>query len=572
MSDIQVIEEFPARYDAAAARQHRWARGDWQLLPWILGRSDMESAARGQSRLPLIGRWKMLDNLRRTLSAPSAIAALIGGWFLGRGGALTWTAFVLLTIILPVWLPVMGGIIPRRAGITLRSHLHALRIDCKWALLQSAFLLVFLAHQAWLMSDAIVRTLYRLIVTRRNLLQWVTAAQTDLSSRPTLLGSYWRMGGAVLVALLAALAVWHLPHVWAMATPWIALWLVSPLLAVLISIAPRLAARAPLTVEDAQALRRIGRHTWRYFEVFVTAEDNWLPPDNFQEDPSPVLAHRTSPTNIGLYLLTIVSARDLGWIDTLESVQRLETTFTTLHLLQRYRGHFYNWYDTRDLRPLDPRYVSTVDSGNLAGHLLALANACREWRELPVDPGAAQAGVMDTLELAQIALHQVPDEQRTQSIGRQHLSAAYKELRAALSAGLAAQATACAATMLDIARALASELGIATGADVLFWAEATHRGLASMVRDAEQSAAARQPLNERLLLIESSARAFVEAMQFGFLLDHERRLLSIGFRVQAGTLDDSCYDLLASEARLASFLRSPRAMCRRSIGSDWVAR
>ncbi len=368
VSDIEVVEEFPSRYDVAAARQHRWARGDWQLLPWIFGRRDATGGTRGRPRLPLIALWKMLDNLRRSLSAPASIAALLGGWLISGNAAPLWTAFVVLTIGLPALLPIFAVVVPRHAGVNARSHFRALRNDFGLAALLTVFLLAFLADHAWRMLDAIGRTLFRLFVSRRNLLQWVTAAQASLRPQLDLTRAYRGMSGGVALALLAAVLVGHFqPDAWLAAMPFVVLWAASPAIAVWISRAPLVAGRLVVTDADVRALRLIARRTWRYFETFVTADDHMLPPDNLQEDPRALLAHRTSPTNVGLYLLSAISARDFGWAGTSETVERLEATFATLRRLQQHRGHFYNWYDTRDLRPLEPRYVSSVDSGNLAG-------------------------------------------------------------------------------------------------------------------------------------------------------------------------------------------------------------
>ncbi|HVH84183.1 MAG TPA: protein ndvB, partial [Steroidobacteraceae bacterium] len=304
VSDIEVVEEFPSRYDVAAARQHRWARGDWQLLPWILGRRDATESNRGGRTLTLIALWKMLDNLRRSLSAPASIAALLAGWLLSRNTALLWTAFVVLTIGLPALLPIFAALVPHRAGVNTRSHLRALRSDLGLAASLTAFLIVFLAQQAWLMVDAISRTLFRLFVSRRNLLQWVTAAQANLRPQLDLNGAYRQMSGGVAIAMLAAALVGHFrPGAWPVAMPFVVLWVASPAIAVWISLSPLVAGRPAVTDADARALRLIARRTWRYFETFVTADDQMLPPDNFQEDPRPILAHRTSPTNLGLYLL-----------------------------------------------------------------------------------------------------------------------------------------------------------------------------------------------------------------------------------------------------------------------------
>ena len=561
-SDIQVVEEFPSRYDVAAARQHRWVRGDWQLLPWILGRADagVATGPRGSTRLTLIGRWKMLDNLRRSLSAPVSIAALVAGWLLPLSAAGPWTAFILATVVLPAWLPAFAAIVPRRAGITVRSHFYALRQDLRLAGAQSAFLLTFLADQAWLMSDAIARTLFRLIVTQRNLLQWVTAAQSSLSSRLNLPRAYRRMAGTLFIAAGAGSLVGVLrSESWWLVAPLAALWFSAPALAVWISRAPRIAGQKLMTENDERALRQIGRRTWRYFETFVTAAEHWLPPDNFQEDPRPVIAHRTSPTNMGLYLLAAVSARDCGWVGTLDTLERLEATLASMQQLQRFRGHFYNWYDTRDLRPLEPRYVSTVDSGNLAAHLLTLANSCHDWNDLSAAPSVAFAGAEDAMALTSLALRGIPGELRTHSVARHHFEGALVTLGAAFKAGKLAPVVAATATMVDIARGMASELGAESGADLLYWAEATQRSLSSAQRDAAQHAAATTGvaaglLTARLATVEATARSMAVEMEFDFLLDRDRRLLAIGFRAAEGTLDPNCYDLLASEARLASFV------------------
>jgi cyclic beta-1,2-glucan synthetase len=562
VSDIEVVEEFPARYDVAAARQHRWSRGDWQLLPWILGRGDA-GEDRGSGALPLIGLWKMLDNLRRTLSAPAGVAALLAGWLLPRASAVLWTGFIAATIALPALLPVLAGIVPSRAGVTLRSHLRALRKDAWLGAVQTALILTFLAHQASSMVDAIGRTLFRLFVSRRNLLQWMTAAQARLKSSLSLPSAYRRMASAVAICAIGSVIVGHYrPDNGWLAAPFLILWAASPAVAVWISISPLVAGRLTVSAADAHALRLVARRTWRYFETFVTADDQMLPPDNFQEDPRPVVAHRTSPTNMGLYLLSAVSARDFGWSGTLDFVDRVEATLATMLRLEQYRGHFYNWYDTRDLRPLEPRYVSTVDSGNLAGHLIALASGCRG--EIDPPPASAElfAGIRDAVDLARAARVDLPDDRRMHATSREQIDAALAGFAGALmhdeaaNSGIALRLTALvplAGALVDIVRTLDGEWGDGAAADLLFWAEAAGRSLESWRRDVMQTQAAADDLKKRLAAIEATARRMADAMQFGFLFDEERRLLSIGCAAD-GALDSNRYDLLASEARLASFI------------------
>jgi cyclic beta-1,2-glucan glucanotransferase len=563
VSDIEVVEEFPARYDVGAARQHRWARGDWQLLPWLLGRRDATTSDRSRSVLSVIGRWKILDNLRRTLSAPAGFLAIIAGWTLPLHAALLWTVFVLATIVLPALLPVAAVIVPRRTGITARSHTRALGKDLWLAARQTAFQVTFLAHQAWLMADAIGRTLYRLFVSHRDLLEWVTAAQASLSDRPDVAGFYRRMGGGVAATVVGALVVYFAGSdaAW-VSVPFVLLWIASPAIAHWISRAPSEDKEFPVGVADAQALRLIARRTWRYFETFVTTSDNQLPPDNFQEDPNPVLARRTSPTNIGLYLLAAVSSRDLGWAGTIETVGRLEATFLVLDRLQRFRGHFYNWYDTGDLRPLEPRYVSTVDSGNLAAHLVTVANAAREWMTRPVAQRIAAVGARDSLLLLR-------DATRTRQAGPSSQPVdwpGFEERIEAIDAGLRSidepdvdladklqDLADHAAELVSIIRPVAPEGPDEACGDLLFWSEATLRTIQGWHRDVTQTPGAARVLAQRLAALETTARHLAAAMEFGFLIDPQRRLLSIGYRAGDGTLDPSCYDLLASEARLASF-------------------
>ncbi len=563
-SDIELVEDFPSRYDVAVARQHRWARGDWQLLPWILGRGDAAPAAPGRRALTLISLWKMLDNLRRTLSALATIVALLVGWLLPATAGLLWTGYIVLMIALPAFLPVIAGLLPAHSGITWRSHWHAVREDISLALLRTGFVVTFLAHQAWWTTDAICRTLYRLFLSHRDLLQWVTAAQDSQAATQGIRGAYRRMSGGVACALIAAALVADVrPGMWRLAAPFLALWLASPALAVWLSLPPAIAGRLSPGDPDRNTLRLIARRTWRYFEEFVTAEDNALPPDNFQQDPRAVLAHRTSPTNIGLYLLATVSARDFGWIGTREVVERVEATFATMERLKRFRGHFYNWYDTRDLRPLEPRYVSSVDSGNLAAHLLTVAATCRELIEHPLPAQTRVNGIIDGLELAIEAAVALPEYRRGTNLTWARLQPALDSLSSALRnqqgwrADPAAhlQLIATQATALrGLSEALAALPGPGALEDLLFWTAGTARAIAAWQQDLAQTEEDSQRLRQRVTAIAATASAMYQAMEFGFLLDPERGLLAIGYRVEEGSRDPSCYDLLASEARLTSFV------------------
>ncbi|NNM61163.1 MAG: glycosyl transferase, partial [Steroidobacteraceae bacterium] len=559
-SDIEVVDEFPARYDVAAARQHRWARGDWQLLPWLFGRRHANRDKAGHDGLPLIGRWKIIDNLRRTLSAPTAFLAMLLGWTLPLPAAAIWTGFILATIAVPTLLPVVAEILPRRSDVMPRSHLLALGMDLWRAVRQIGLQLALLSHQAALMGDAILRTLFRVFLSHRHLLEWVTAAQATLSDRLGLVAAYRRMSGGIVLVLAGALLIILFAHGsgW-ISVPFFAIWLAAPAVAVWISRSPKMPDRLSLTDAERRQLRCVARHTWRFFETFVTAEDQMLPPDNFQEDPRPALAHRTSPTNIGLYLLATTSARDFGWIDTVEAVERLEATIATMGRMQRCRGHFFNWYDTHDLRPLVPLYVSSVDSGNLAAHLVTLANALREWVAGAWPPLESTPGIEDSLGLAQSAWETMPNRSALQQA---QFAGLVEQLRTALRAPLTGgggvepvlhAAAARAAALTHLAGQSSGEYAAGTREELLFWLRAVEQSIGCIRREHECSPQMRAALEQRLRALTQTALTMANAMNFAFLLDPQRRLLSIGYRVTEDTLDPSCYDLLASEARLASF-------------------
>src|SRR5262245_25744455 len=499
VTDIEFFDEFPSHYTVAAARQHRWARGDWQLLPWIIGLARDASGGRVRTKIPGISRWKMLDNLRRTLSPPAAFLTLIGGWTLPAARPVLWTVFVLATIMLPPFLPVLRGLMPRRRGISKRSHLRAVITDLVLAMSQVALTVTLLAHQAWLMTDAIVRTLFRVYVSRRRLLEWVTAAEAKSSFDLTLGGICNSMAGAVALAAIAGILVYLAggqPEGRWLAAPFIVLWALSPIVAYWISLPPRITGIQPLAADDARIFRLTARRTWRFFETFVDAEDHALPPDNFQELPTPVVAHRTSPTNLGLYLLSTIAAYDLGWLGTISAIERLEATLKAMSGLERFRGHFYNWYDTRDLHALDPKYVSSVDSGNLAGHLVALGQACQEIIDRPLLGPQVLAGMADSILLVRASARAIADDRRTQTVTRAHLEEALNALTGALSpvpvtpVEWVVQLTELEGrgnTVADIARALTAERGDSADAELLAWAESTRACIESHARDLNEA-------------------------------------------------------------------------------------
>jgi cyclic beta-1,2-glucan synthetase len=648
-SDIELFEEFPSHYGVAAARQHRWARGDWQLLPWLFGKGTARNGRTEYFTIPLISRWKMFDNLRRTLSAPALFLTMLLSWVLPGISPLVWTGFALAIISIPPLMPFFAGLRPLRSGSSTRSHIRSVLGDLFLGLFQIGLTITCLAYQAWLMSDAIVRTLIRMFITRRNLLEWVTAAQAKHAADLELTGIFEQMiGGVALAVASLAVVILAKSHALPVALPLIVLWASAPVFALRISLPPRLTDIEPLSTPEATDFRRIARRTWNFFEVFVTAEDHWLPPDNFQEDPKPIVAHRTSPTNIGLYLLATVAARDFGWLGTLDAVERIEGTMGTLERMEMFRGHFYNWYGTLDLHPLEPKYISSVDSGNLAGNFIVLGNSCREMAQKSATTTAMLTALKDTIAFLREALAGTEDTRRSQTVTSKQLSNAVDALEVLLQlppadamgwASLLLELKEQVRTIDDIAQALAQERGDPQTSEPRAWAAALRTCVESHARDMElvNPWARLQPkqmfevlerlprqvpewnelhltlrsmptvegasehfqalqiklaviqdrltgdgdlrknmdllaaigalsgaisrctsdsaaLVQRLSQIAQSADAMFFAMDFKFLFDPTKKLFSIGFRVADATLDAACYDLLASEARLASFI------------------
>ena len=622
--DVEFFDDFPSNAEFAASRQHRWARGDWQLLPWIFGRAGRSISG--------INRWKMLDNLRRTLSPIAGVLLLLASWALPGAQRGVWAAFVLTAIAFPGLISLLDGLLPHRRDVSTTSHLRALAADFGHAILHALICAITLAHQAWLMLDAVIRTLTRLFVTRRRRLVWITAAQAKTSTNLSLASALWppRIENTV-ITFGAVLAVRHDPGGLAFAVPFLALWWSAPIVMRFISLPPRQDPAEPLSAAQVTSMRVTARRIWLFFTTFVTDEDHALPPDNFQEDPQPVVAHRSSPTNFGLYLLSCIAARDFGWIGLSDLTERIQATFDTLLRLPRFRGHFFNWYETRELRPLDPKFVSTVDSGNLAGHLLAVAQSGDEIGRQPLFTRSLLVGLGDTLRLGRVALDQVADDRRTLIVNRNQVDAVLTDGERLLSAaphsfsGWVRQWDALgrqAALLFDVVTTLAGERGDAADSEILLWAFEFQANVASCVRDVEplvrafapeRLAAAADPkagavdtllqdvldghlgadatLGQigtflpaiigdlragrapvamiadvvkwgaacanhavRLHQLTLNARRLVAEMDFTFLFDANRQLFSIGYRVDDAAPDDGYYDLLASEARLASFV------------------
>jgi cellobiose phosphorylase len=558
VSDVELVDEYPSSVLTHARRQHRWIRGDWQILLWLLPSVPTRGGFK-RNPFPLISRWKILDNLRRSLVAPMLLALLVAGWTGLPGAHWVWTALA-LSVMAAQLLPMMAAMLvgPRRAQ-SFAVFWRNLRSDAAVAVAQVALSLIFLAYHAWDTAHAIALTLVRLTITRRRLLQWETAAAAaaraaGAGGRRALVRFIVNMMASPIIAGILALVVSSThPDALPSALPFLLLWVSAPGVAYWLSrpVGPR--AR-PLADRERRLVRRVARKTWRFYETFVTEADGWLPPDNYQEGAEPRLARRTSPTNIGMTLLSTLAAHDLGYVTTETLIRRLDRTLRTVEGLERHEGHFLNWYDTATLTPLHPRYVSTVDSGNLAASLVALAQGLLALVEQPQTRAVRLEGLADTADLlarASSSSSPAPDQRSRDLVA--HVNRIAREIL--LESGRERPGGGP-----DSLHRLASELREATVAheplpgfmdEIGFWCHAVIDRISAL--DAPSAATP-----EDLAALARRASAIAAGMRFDFLYDRRRRIFSIGYRLAdangPGRLDPSFYDLLASEARLASFV------------------
>ncbi|MBU1481718.1 MAG: cyclic beta 1-2 glucan synthetase, partial [Gammaproteobacteria bacterium] len=605
VSDVELFEEYPSRYNVDVARRHRWIRGDWQIAQWLLPRVPGAAAKRIANPLSVLSLLKILDNLRRSLVPVALLLLLPGTWLLFPQLGALGLLLVVALIAFPGLLALTGAL-RKSSDMPWSMHLRGVADAGARQLGQMLLTLAFLPYDAFISLDAIVRTLWRLLVTRKRLLEWQTSSDSDLSARNDLAGFYAHMWSAPLLAVASGifLAVMQ-PAQFPLALPILCLWAISPWIAWWIS-QPIESAAANLTATQLNFLRSAARKTWHFFDTFVTAQENWLPPDNFQEIPGPVIASRTSPTNIGLALLANLAARDFGYLSVARLLRRTHDSFATLQKLERYRGHFYNWYETRTLQAMHPHYVSSVDSGNLAGHLLTLAAGLREQADEPVYTPQIFAGLRDTLQI----LMELSDDNAELARLDAELATAPATLRAgyALLESVTESARNIAVAFTDAApeqkqwsalllnsseehledlRFLApwlhanESLMRASGdlaekpgdlaqklfrfdqpltlREIALLAKSLSPLLAADAGQAEHSRClleASEHARQRLQALESLARQSDELadMDFTFLFDTERNLFAIGFNVAENRSDASFYDLLASEARLCSYV------------------
>ncbi len=558
VTDITVIEDAPFHADVAGSRVHRWTRGDWQLLPFIFSTEKYGIRA--------INRWKMIDNLRRSLVAPASLALLMLALGSGVVAPVAALALVLAALIAGPLMGAVAGFAPSRDGIAKRHFYRMAFTDLRRTLTSGLWLLAQLLQLALMSLDAVARTLWRMAVSRRHLLEWTTAAAAQAASS-TRWQAIVRKHSAVSISALAlwiGLVAVRTPSI-ALATVLCAAWAASPVWTWWVS-RPRPPKRdAALPASDQTYLEDAARDTWRLFERCVGPDDNFLPPDNLQLTPQTMVAHRTSPTNIGLYLLSAACARQFGWIGTQDLIGRLEATLATMDELPRHRGHFLNWYDTERKAALLPMYVSTVDSGNLSGHLLAVAQACIELARAPYDTSAVRRAIAASQAriepLRAAAAEMLPDGALQRLLALPDPIADGVERPQWLEGLLRSAADELAGLLPDDSAVLAP-----TPLSLFAWRATDHIAtLRSALTDVQVRTHAQRsvagvdtPVTDdamhRLQRLAARCEALAWAADFAFLYHRKRHLFHIGFRVAEQQLDASFSDLLASESRLTSLL------------------
>ncbi|HET9373276.1 MAG TPA: glucoamylase family protein [Vicinamibacterales bacterium] len=549
VSDLELVDDYPSSVLTHARRQHRWVRGDWQILFWLW---PFVPSRRGLKRntLPAIGRWKILDNLRRSLMAPTLVLMLMAGWLILPGSPWVWTLLAVgaaASQLLPVAAQFLIG--PTRSQ-SVPVFLRNLLRDAITSLAQVFLSVTLLAFHAFGAVHAISVTLVRLVVTGRRMLEWETAAAAaaraaGLTGQKVLRLFSSEMMTSPLIALagVVLILIWRRASLPA-AAPFLLLWLTAPVIAYWVSV-PRGPRVRPLADDERVRLRLTARKTWRFFDTFVTDADRWLPPDNAQEtDGGLRVARRTSPTNIAMSMLSAMAAHDLGYISSADLVERLDATVTTLEGLERHRGHFLNWYDTATLAPLQPRYVSTVDSGNLAAALIALAQGVLELASRPQTLDQRLEGLTDTARI----LAAVARSTGTADADRETVAAIDRSAHAIRSTvrELGDAAPEAIASVVEPLRHVT-----VASSDLRYWTNA-------VVAQVDRLDAGRPVATGTLTELARRISALADAMRFDFLYDRRRRIFAIGYRLAdadgPGRLDASFYDLLASEARLASFV------------------
>lgn len=564
VTDVEVVDGYPAYYLSSCLRLHRWVRGDWQILRWLFS-----------SKLNLISKWKIFDNLRRSLLAPTLLIGLILALTIFKtSGQIMILLF--LAIIIPLVFTVTDFV------VTPKNKLMGTFKNLK----QIVLILSFIPYQTYLMLDAIIRTLFRLTISKKNLLQWQTAEDAEASVVNTLGNYYKKMWISPIVALIVLfLSLGNAPLIGLTNLILAVLWGIAPALAYNIS-RVQCIEEEPLKSEDEELLREVSRSIWAYYEDFVNEENNYLAPDNYQEKPFKGVAHRTSPTNIGMGLLTNLIAYDLAYLPLGGVVSRLEMVLDGMRGLEKFHGHYLNWYDTKTKAPLWPRYVSTVDSGNLLGYLWIISETLKELKNKPLIRKEEILSIKDTFKLIRSeekieVFDMLPDEVELND---------YKEL-------LQEELNLINDTLKNIdskdeksvkehywINKLKKEIEfkldfydyLFKGIEELIIDKFNDEevpsliGLINYLKEVKSSSGEEyqdiilrkinniEDFKERIYRLISEIQSIMDDMDFKVVFSKERGLFAIGYNLEENSLGNSYYDLMASEARAASFLAIAR--------------
>lgn len=572
-TDIELIDGYPEKYTSYMMRLHRWVRGDWQLIKWLnLGKGNPISN---------LSRWKIFDNLRRSTLQINLLLLTLLGLTVFPGNTYIWIGLMLLVLFSPT-LSAVWKYITDSNCIKTRFKLHGdLITGMKGSFYQGLLTLMFIPYEACLMLDAIFRTLYRVYFSKTNLLEWTTAFDMEKKLKNDLKSYTIKMkSGPILGVLTILLGYFIAPQIIYLSIFIGVLWMISPIVAYKISL-EQLEIKE---IIDIDIVKRIGRKTWRYYESLINEENNYLPPDNFQEYPYNGLAYRTSPTNIGFLLLAMLSARDMGYVTTSKMAILLDNTMSTIEKMDKWEGHLYNWYSTTSLQPLKPHFISTVDSGNFISYLYVIKEGLKEYLESPLIDIKLFQGIEDTMRL-------IEDERAKEDISiligllnaenDRELKKVYSQLVEIKKEGLNDQ---WLDSCLDMINSLLTEYdNYLPNDEAIKIIEYNFEKLEENIslyglRDYYISALENitdenlkdvlirlsNNVNGLILKIESlitSIDTLIEDTKFTPLYDNNKELFSIGYFVEDNKIVNSYYDLLASEARVASYI----AICRGEV-------
>ncbi len=578
LSDVLLYEQYPANYLVDMARRTRWIRGDWQLLNWLRRRVRREDGTRGPNTLSVLSIWKLFDNLRRSLVSASLFIILFStlAWV---ANPLFWLVVIAIAILFPTLLALLQDLVSKPRRRPLMTHLMIVLKGALKRLAKIGLNLATLPYESVNSLRAVIVTLWRLNISKRHLHEWTSFEQSNVSESRYSATSPIHFYRAMLVNPISAIALVLLtakfnPHLQIVAIPLGVLWFLAPYLLCWISREPR-RKNVEVTFKQRRFLRQSSREIWSFFDTFVTEKENWLPPDNYQEIPEPVIAHRTSPTNIGLSLLANLTAWDFGYITQSEVLHRTLMTLDTLDKMEHFRGHLYNWYDTQTLKPLNPRYISSVDSGNMAGHLITLRSGFITMRTQPVFClSSVMAGLDDTLRIL---------ENRWQNGAPGTLRKIRKEwaLAQTLPPYQALQTLSAIQTLTLNLKERANDKDLLVNR----WAETLHTQLVSVCQEwsellgwikeeeltetlpslmwlaqsrksgSEQQQTAMHLARQRLSILSELEQRLTDHanMDFSFLYNRVTSLLSVGYNCESNTMDSGSYDLLPSEIRLTNF-------------------